>query len=328
MITAVTGASGHIGANLIRALLDENRKIRALVRNDTRALEGLNIEVIQGDILDKSSLEKLCDGAVTVYHAAAHISITSSDKEKVDATNIIGTRNVVQSCLNAGVKRLVHFSSIQAFYSPDNDVIDERCDLSTSECHFAYDRSKALSQIEISNGIKQGLDCVTVNPTAVIGPYDYKPSRIGGVIVDLYKSKLPITIKGCCDWVDSRDVAFGAIAAEKYGKCGECYILSGHLKSFKEFTSIIKSKSDYKGPVIALPGKISLIMAHIIEKGSLLLGIKPNFTPYAVEVVQCRNLFSHRKAAAHLGYDPRPFENTLNDTIMWFKDQGMIKTAN
>ena len=229
MITAVTGASGHIGGNLVRELLAQKRKVRCLVRQDRRALEGLPVETVEGEIFDQEAMARLLEGAGTLFHLAGRISIVGAEGGLVERTNVLGVRGVVQACLAAGVRRLVHVSSIHAFQSePSDQVIDETRALSLSPDHMVYDRSKARGQLEVLEGVKKGLDAVIVNPGAVVGPNDFKPSRMGEVFLDIYHRRLPALLDGGYNWVDARDVAAGALAAERQGRTGECYLLTGH----------------------------------------------------------------------------------------------------
>ncbi|MDX9719859.1 MAG: NAD-dependent epimerase/dehydratase family protein, partial [Myxococcota bacterium] len=186
-LTVVTGASGHIGANLVRALLAQGRRVRVLVHEDQRGVDGLDVERVQGSILDDEVLRRLLDGAETVFHLAARISIVGSENGRVERTNVDGARAMASACLQAGVRRLIHTSSIHAFDShPNHEVVDERRALAIGPRQVAYDRSKARGQLAVLEQVQAGLDAVIVNPGAVLGPWDFKPSRMGSVILDLY----------------------------------------------------------------------------------------------------------------------------------------------
>jgi len=186
MTVVVTGASGHVGANLVRALLDEGRPVRALVHANRQALAGLDIEMVEGDIANPESLLKAFDGAEVVYHLAATISLLMDSWPLLERVNVTGTRNVVEACLRSGIRRLVHFSSIHALrQEPLETTVDELRPLVDSPRCPPYDRSKAAGEIEIHRGLERGLDAVIINPTAIIAPYDYRPSRFGQILLDL-----------------------------------------------------------------------------------------------------------------------------------------------
>ncbi|OHD73199.1 MAG: hypothetical protein A2V99_18760 [Spirochaetes bacterium RBG_16_67_19] len=326
MITAVTGASGHIGANLVRALLAQKRKVRCLVRSDRRALEGLPVETVEGEIFDQEAMARLLEGAGTLFHLAGRISIVGAEGGLVERTNVLGVRGVVQACLAAGVRRLVHVSSIHAFQSePSDQVIDETRPLALSPDHMVYDRSKARGQLEVLEGVKKGLDAVIVNPGAVVGPNDFKPSRMGEVFLDIYHRRLPALLDGGYNWVDARDVVAGALAAERQGRTGECYLLTGHWVHICEVSALVGRMTGRRTPMLATP----LWLAMAASYGSLawgkLLGKTPKFTPGAVRSIQMHRNISHGKATRELGYNPRPFEETVRDTLAWFAEAGMLE---
>jgi dihydroflavonol-4-reductase len=169
MITVVTGANGHVGANLIRALLAQGRAVRALVHTNRQAIESLSVGMVRGDLCDLPSLCEAFKGAEVVYHLAGHISISTDDWPLCQSINVMGTRNVVEACLRCGVRRLVHFSSIHAFEQEPLDVqLDESRRLVEWRHGLPYDCSKAAGEKEVRRGIERGLDAVIVNPTAII----------------------------------------------------------------------------------------------------------------------------------------------------------------
>lgn len=207
MTVVVTGANGHVGANLVRALLAEGRSVRALVHHSRRALQGLEVELVEGDVRELASLQRAFEGAEVVYHLAAHISIRMNEWPLVEAINVLGTRNVVEASLQGGIRRLVHFSSIHAFNEePHDKPVDESRPLKIPESPHAapYDRSKAAGEREVRQGIERGLDAIIINPTAIVGPHDYYPSHFGQAILSLAQGNLPVLVPGGFNWVDVR----------------------------------------------------------------------------------------------------------------------------
>jgi dihydroflavonol-4-reductase len=328
MITAVTGASGHLGANLVRALLAEGRKVRVLVRGDRLAIDGLDVETVQGDILDTDALSRLTCGAETVFHMAARISIVGSEDGLVERTNVDGVHNVIEACRKSGVRRLVHCSSIHAFSGvPVDETIDETRPLALGRDHRPYDRSKAMGQMAVLDAVRRGLDAVVINPSAVIGPNDFKPSRVGEVILDICRYRLPALLDGGYNWVDVRDVAAGAIAAEKKGRSGECYLLTGHWAHLCEVSAMIGRITGRKTPMAATPLWLALPAAYVCLVWGLAHGKVPKFTPAAIEAVRSHRHMTHEKASRELDYAPRPLEDTLEDTLQWFCEEGMLSRA-
>ena len=325
MITAVTGASGHIGGNLVRALLEEGRSVRCLVRDDLRALAGLPVETVAGDIFSPEALARLFDGADTVFHLAGRISIVGAEGGLVERTNVTGVRGVVEACLQAGVRRLVHVSSIHAFSTHPNDrLLDETRELALGPEHMTYDRSKARGQLEVLAGVKRGLDAVIVNPGAVVGPCDFKPSRMGEVFLDIYHRRLPALLDGGYNWVDARDVVRGALAAERQGRTGECYLLTGHWVHICEVSALIGQLTGRRTPQAATPLWLAMAASYVAQALGRLQGRTPKFTPGAVRSIQMHRYISHAKATRELGYQPRPFEDTVRDTLAWFAEAGML----
>jgi dihydroflavonol-4-reductase len=326
MITAVTGGTGHIGGNLVRALLEQGRKVRCLVRQDRRALEGLDVELVEGDIFDMDALEKLFSGAGTVFHLAGRISIAGGEGGLVEKTNVHGVRNIVEACIRTKVKRLVHCSSIHAFSThPKDRMIDETRTLATGKRHLTYDRSKAMGQLEVHEGVKRGLDAVIINPGAVLGPNDFKVSRMGEVILDIYHNRLPSLINGGYNWVDARDVVDGALAAEKKGRTGECYLLTGHWVHLCDVSALVGRLTARKTPSGATPMWLASFVSYFFYFFSKIRKKTPKFTPAAMKSVQMHRYISHQKATDELGYKTRPFEETIKDTLEWFKSACMLE---
>jgi dihydroflavonol-4-reductase len=324
MTTVVTGATGHIGANLVRALLAEGRHVIGIVREDTRALEGLEIETVRADVRKLDTLIRGFEGARIVYHLAAVISISGPKGGLVYDVNVNGVRNVVSACLECGVKRLVHFSSVHAFQQkPLNEPIVESRALVGGE-GYAYDRSKALGFLEVMKGIKRDLDAVILHPSGVIGPYDFKPSRMGRVLLDIYNQRLLALVDGGFDWVDVRDVVEGAIAIEKKGPTGENYILSGHWLPFKEMAGIVGEVTGKKIPRWTCPMWFARLGAPITQKFTELKGKNPLFTSESLAALRANHNMSHAKATKEIGYSPRPIRKTIEDTFAWFRKKRWI----
>jgi len=327
MSVVVTGASGHVGANLVRRLLDQRRKVRVVIHRDVRALEGLAVERVAADVLDPASLERALAGAEVVYHLAARISIRLSDRRPVQAVNATGTRNVVRACLECGVGRLVHFSSIHALRAePADEPVDETRPLALGTNCLPYDRSKALADEAVLAGIEEGLDAVILNPTAVIGPNDFKPSRIGEVIRKLMHGRLPVLVRGGFNWVDVRDVVEGACAAAEKGAtadrgiAGRRYLLAGHWCPVGELADLVGRLSGTPRPRRTIPSRIARLAFPLVGIYTTLTRQRPLYTLGTLRILQSYRHVSHERATNELAYRPRPLEQTLRDTIAWFRE--------
>jgi dihydroflavonol-4-reductase len=325
MTVVVTGASGHIGGNLVRALLDRGRPVRALVHQDRRALQGLQAEIVQGDVRDPASLRHAFKGAQVVYHTAAHVSIATDEWPLLHAINVVGTRNVVEACLHCGVRRLIHFSSIHALQQEPLDApVDESRPLAEAIDDAPYDRSKAAAEQEVRRGIAQGLDAVVLNPTAILGPHDYRPSHMGQVLLALGSGQLPALVPGGFDWVDVRDVVKGAMRAEERAPGGARYILSGHWASVRDLAAMVESITGVRAPWLVCPLFLAYLGVPLATATACLSGQRPLFTRVALDTLQGNRQIRHARAAGELGYHPRPLQETLVDSLRWFAEAGLL----
>ena len=326
MLTAVTGASGHVGVNLIRALISRGRHVRALSHASNLGLEGLSIDYCQGDVADIDTLVTAFSGVRVVYHLAAHISLSMNDWRRCAGVNIEGTRNVIEACRRSGVQRLVHFSTIHALCGEPLDLpVDECRPYVSSPKAPPYDRSKAAGEQLVRRAVVEGLDAVIINPTGVIGPFDYRPSHFGQALIQIATGKIPILIGGGFDWVDARDVAEWAIKAEEVAAPGSNYLLSGHWLSMRDISVIAAGIMGNRAPSLVCPMAVARACAPIVTAASELAGSRPVFTTVSLNALVSNRHISHAKATSELGYAPRPIEETLRDTIQWFKDNGYIK---
>jgi dihydroflavonol-4-reductase len=325
----VTGASGLVGANLVRLLLDQGRQVRALVHHDRRALDGLDVEAVSADVRDQPSLEKAMLGVELVYHLAGSISLMMDSGRQVTAINQLGTRNVVAACLHSKVPRLMHFSSIEAVrQQPLDQPLDENRPLidevrTPGELKLIppYDVSKAQGEREVRAGIAAGLDAVIIRPTAMLGPYDFKPSYLGQALIQLANGQIPALVRGGFNWVDVRDVAAGAIRAAQTASSGACYILGGHWHTIREVAGLAASFTRRAAPLIAVPLWLADLFAPIMLKLARLNGSQPIYTRVTLTALRANRTVSSARAAQELGYTSRPLEHTVRDALTWFQQR-------
>jgi len=323
----VTGATGHIGNVVIRELLVRGKKVRAFVLpgEDLTALAGLNVEIVEGDILDPASLQKACKGIKLVFHLAGMISIMPGDYEKMRQINVEGTKNMIAAARQARVKRLVYTSSIHALRRiPEGSVVDELVDFDPENCMGDYDRTKAAASLAVLDAVKEGLDAIIVCPTGVIGPYDYRKSEMGSLLLEWTRRAPHFLIDGAYDFVDVRDVARGHILAGERGRKGEIYILSGERLDLVELHGMVNETTGRLARFLKVPMSLARAVAQVAPSFYRMLNKKPAFTPYSLETVQSNSYFSNQKAKKELGYSPRSLKQTVDDTIRWFVENGHI----
>jgi dihydroflavonol-4-reductase len=320
----VTGATGHIGANLVRALIERGEKVRVTVREDTRAIEGLDVERVPADVLERESLVKAFQNARVVYHLAAYVSILE-DAERLKAVNVDGTRNVVEACLECKVEKLVHACSIEALLRPNkSDPIDESVGPDSGEPTTEYGRTKAMGERAVRDGIERGLEAVIVYPTAVIGPYDFKPSFFGQFFLDYGCMRTPALVPGGFDLVDVRDVVAGLLAAAEKGRCGEGYLLSGKFLTVKEIAATAEECTGVPRPRLVIPYWLAYPPAALAPLYYRLVGQRPRFTRMAVRMLQDGRKVSNQKARNDLGYSPSHPRKGIRAAVAWFQETGQL----
>jgi dihydroflavonol-4-reductase len=321
-LIVVTGASGHVGANLVRALIARGEPVRALVHRDRRALDGLQVELAYGDVTDRDSLRQAFEGAKVVYNAAGYISISAHEWQRLEAVNVLGVRHVVDACLQCGVSRLVHISSIEALVDePATLPIDESRPLVTSRRYPPYPRSKAAGEMEVRQGVARGLDAVVLNPTAIIGPHDYRLGYANAGLLAIRNGQLPVLVNGGFDWVDVRDVTQGAIEAAARAPCGSRYILSGHQASLHTLAKLVEEISGSRRPRIVVPMWLARPGVSLLTIWNGLTGRRSLYTPAALRPLRSNSQISHARATRDLGYRPRPLKESVADTLAWLKSR-------
>lgn len=318
----VTGATGHIGNVLVKELVKRGESVRVLVLpgEDLIPLEGLDVEVVYGDVLDSNSLDKAFKNIKNVFHLAGIISISSSNNPIVHDVNVDGTKNMMGAAMRAGVTRFVYTSSIHAFKRiPHGQIVDETTPINPEFNIADYDRSKAEATLAVLSKVKEGLPAVIVCPTGVIGPFDYKKSELGSLMNSWMVNKVNYMIDGSYDFVDVRDVVEGLILAREKGSIGQLYILSGHLLRVSDLCRIVQELFSFKSILVNIPLKLARFAAFFAEIYYKLTKTMPKFTRYSIETLQSNAVISNMKAQSNLGYKPRPVQETIEDTITWWK---------
>lgn len=317
----VTGATGHIGNVLVRELVCRGERVRVLLYpgESRAALQDLDVETVEGDILDPEALDSAFAGVDMVYHLAGMISISAEADPLVPLVNVQGTRNVVAACRRAGVRRLVYTSSIHAIqHAAKGVVMDERLPFDPHHTLGEYDRSKARASLAVLSAVEKGLDAVIVCPTGVIGPYDFRLSETGRLLLGAIRRPVQVLIHGAYDFVDVRDVANGIILAGERGRTGEVYILSGEAVSVRQLIHFVRAETGKRGTLILVPYWMARLAANMAPFYARLTQKRPLVTRYSLETVVGNCQISSAKAQRELGYRARPLEHSVRDTVRWF----------
>jgi dihydroflavonol-4-reductase len=319
----VTGAAGHIGNVLVRELLADGQQVRALVMpgENVSSLAGLDVEYIEGNVLDPESLDRAMRGVEKVFHLAGIISIMPGQDGLIRRVNVEGTKNVLRAAKKAGVKRLVYTSSIHALSRDWKGSIDERVPFDQFNPAGEYDRTKAEASLAVLEAVRGGLDAVIVCPTGVIGPHDYRGSEMGELLRGFMIRKPHLMIEGAFDFVDVRDAARGHILACERGRKGEVYILSGSQIKIFQLKQMVQEVLGLTSATINVPNWLAKFSVNFTPLYYRLTRQTPKFTGYSIETVQGNSDISCRKARTELGYSPRAMAATVADTVRWWLKQ-------
>lgn len=320
----LTGATGHVGYAVLKELQNyTDRDVRILLRKDPGYFEGLVCEKVKGDITEYDSLIEAFKGCDTVYHVAGCVEIKPGNEDFVYKVNVTGTENVIKACLETGVKKLVYMSSVDTYVPlPDNQVMREVYEYDPDVLEGTYAKTKAEATAKVLEANKEGvLETVVCQPSACMGPYDFKVSSIGSMVRMFSSGKFPITMTfGAYNFVDVRDVAIGTILAGDKAKGGEVYLLCNKSCSVDEFIRLLAEVSGNKPPKIKLGKGIIDLAAPVMEVFYKVSGQSPIFTRYAVRKLVSNCNFTYEKAQKELGYNPRPLKESLADALKWIAE--------
>jgi dihydroflavonol-4-reductase len=327
-LAAVSGASGFIGSAVVRKLLSDGRRVRALVEPgaDTRNLEGLSgdIERVSVDVCDYAGMKRALQDAGAYYHLAAIYKVWTPDPTTIYRVNIEGTTAALLAARDAGVGRVVYTSSIAAVGRRDDGApSDETIPWNLQDVANEYILTKHLSERIALRFAEAGLPLVVVNPAFPFGPRDIAPTPTGGMILAVLRQQMPAVGEGGFCAVDVDDVAFGHVAAETKGRVGERYILGNHNVTFREFVSLVCSVAGVKEPKLSVPGWLGqgfalgmeLISEHVTHK-------EPMGTYKSVRYLQDKPFFDVSKARRELGLPQTPLATSIERAVAYFREQG------
>jgi dihydroflavonol-4-reductase len=321
----VTGGTGFVGANLVRALLADGQSVRVLARRsaDRRALEGCTVEVVEGDLLDREAVRAAVCGARHVYHAAADYRLWAPDPRVVYRANVDGTRHVLEAAWEAGAARIVYTSTVGAVGIPgDGTLGDEATPVALTDMVGAYKASKFLAERVAEELAGRGAPVVTVNPSAPIGPWDVKPTPTGQMVVDFLKGKMIASLDTGLNLVHVRDVARGHILAAQRGRIGERYILGNENLSLLEIFRLLAGITGIPAPRFRVPYALAWLGAAGMEGVARLTGRAPRVPLTAVRMARKRMYFSAAKAVRELGLPQTSVTAALAEAVRWFVERG------
>ena len=325
MKALVTGATGFVGAAVVRALLKTGVEVRVLARRDSdfSNLQQFKIDGAYGDLRDKESLRKALTGCGQLYHVAAHYALWARNPAIFYDVNVTGTKNLLEAARDVGTERIVYCSTIGAIgLPPDGGLGTEETPVSLEQMAGHYKRSKYLAEQEVLKLAKAGLPVVIVNPSAPVGAGDVKPTPTGQVIVDFMKGRMPAYIETGMNIVDVDDVATGHLLAMEKGRIGERYILGNANLMLREVFEILSRLTGIKAPTIKLPRLAILPLAYANRWIADLTGHPPRIPLEGVKMAKYKMHYDCSKAIRELGIPLTSPEVALGKAVKWFRDHG------
>lgn len=324
----MTGASGFVGAAVVRQLLTPERNVRVMIRpnSDRSNLHGVDVEVITGDLTDFASLRQAARGCHGVFHVAADYRLWVREPAAMFAANVDGTRALMHAALAADVERIVYTSSVATLGILKGAPADEDTPVRFADMIGHYKQSKFLAEAEVRRmTVEEGLPVVIVNPSTPIGPRDVKPTPTGRLIVEAAAGRMPAYVDTGLNVVHVEDVAAGHVLAFEKGIVGARYVLGGEDMTLSAILREIAFLTDRRPPKIKLPHCAVLPLAYAAEAWSRFSGGEPFVTVDGVKMSRKQMFFSSAKAKADLGYRPRPAREALNDAVAYFRERGLCR---
>ncbi len=326
-VALVTGATGFVGSAIIRQLLKSGHKVRVLIRSisNHQNIENIPVEIVVGDLTDRTSLEKALKGCTFLFHVAADYRLWVPEPEEMYENNVQGTQNIMLEALKARVQRIVYTSSVATLMPNANGTpANEDCTACLEDMIGHYKRSKFLAEAAVLRLVEErGLPAVIVSPSTPAGPRDVKPTPTGRFIADAVSGRIPAFVNTGLNVAHVDDVAKGHLLALTRGKIGERYILGGNDMTLKEILLEIALITGRKPPRVCIPHKLVLPLACLSEAWARFAGQgEPRIILDSVRMAKKYMFFSSKKAEQKLGYNPRPAREALRDAVSWFRQNG------
>jgi dihydroflavonol-4-reductase len=328
MKVLVTGATGFIGGNVARQLVREGYSVRALVRKNSslKALEGLDLDIALGDLLDRSSLEKALEGCQALFHVAAVYTFWSRDPQIIYRTNVQGTENILAAARTQRVRKIIYTSSESVVGIDEGCLVgDETMQNSLRRIPSDYKKSKFMAEQLVFAQCRQGLPAVVVNPTTPIGVYDVKPTPTGGIVVSYLEGRMFACVNTGLNIIDVEDVARGHILALEKGRLGERYLLGNRNVTLREIFALLEKITGIKAPRFNIPIGLALCAGYIDDVvEAKILRRRPGIPLAAVKAARHFRHFDCSKAVMELGLPQTPIETAFTKAVRWFRENGYI----
>ena len=327
MTTLVTGAAGFLGSHVARQLVARGETVRVLMRpsSNNRAISDLSLEYVTGDLRDAASLERAMKDVKRVFHVAADYRLWARKPQEIYDSNVGGTKNVLAAATNAGVEQLVYTSTVATIAVDRPNLPNEATDARLEEMIGHYKRSKWMAEQEVLQAAKEGLPAIVAMPTTPLGPWDWKPTPTGKIILDFLNGKMPGYVETGLNFVGVEECAAGHLLVAEKGKAGERYLLGAENLTLKELLEMIAEITGLSAPGMKIPHTVALGVAYVDTAFSRLLGKEPQIPVEGVKIAQHKMFVDCSRARQELGFAPGPVVAALQRAVRWYQANGYVK---
>ena len=326
MSTLVTGAAGFLGSHVTRQLVARGESVRVLMRasSTNRAIADLPLEYVTGDLRDASSLDRAMNGVKRVFHVAADYRLWAKRSQDIYDSNVGGTKNLLDAAKRAGVEQLIYTSTVATLAVDRPELPTERTDARLEEMVGHYKRSKWLAEKEALDAAKAGLPVIVAMPTTPVGPWDWKPTPTGKIIVDFLNGKIPGYVETGLNFVGVEECAAGHLLVAEKGKVGERYLLGGENLTLKGMLDILARLTGLPAPKLKIPHGVALGVAYAETAFSRLLRRAPQIPVEGVKIARHMMFVDASRAQRELGFHPGPVAAALDRAVRWYEANGYV----
>jgi dihydroflavonol-4-reductase len=327
MSTLVTGAAGFLGSHVTRQLVARGEQVRVLIRasSSNRAISDLPLEYVTGDLRDPASLERAMKGVRRVFHVAADYRLWAKRSQDIYDSNVGGTKNLLAAAKAAGVAQLIYTSTVATIAVDRLELPNEFTDSKLEEMIGHYKRSKWMAEQEALKAAKEGLPVVVAMPTTPVGPWDWKPTPTGKIILDFLNGKMPGYVETGLNFVGVEECAAGHLLVAERGKVGERYLLGAENLTLKEMLDTLAKITSLPAPGMKIPHGVALGVAYVESTLSRLVGREPQIPVEGVKIAQHRMFVDCSRAQKELGFQPGSVAAALERAVRWYQLKGYVK---
>lgn len=326
MATLVTGASGFLGSHVARQLVARGDDVRVLLRpsSHNRAIGDLSLEYVTGDLRDADSLERAVKGVERVFHVAADYRLWARRSREIYDSNVAGTKNLLAAAKRAGVAQFIYTSTVATIAVDRSEPPNELTEAKLEEMVGHYKRSKWMAEREVLNAAKEGLPVIVAMPTTPVGPWDWKPTPTGKIIVDFLNGKMPGYVETGLNFVGVEECAAGHLLVAEKGKIGERYLLGAENLTLKQVLDTLEKITGLSAPTLKIPHGVALGVAYASTIFSRLIGEEPQIPIEGVKIARHKMFVDCSRAKRELGFQPGPVAAALERAVRWYEGNGYV----